>query len=250
MRTDPRWLPPLPRLAAGGVRIAFSTRAEAFNLGDHVGDDPAWVAANRRRAEAMAGRPIQWLRQVHGAVVHRSGGTPVTAPTADAQVAAEGTLALAILVADCLPVLLSDEHGQVIAAAHAGWRGLAAGVLEATVAAMRSERPQAHLQAWFGPCIGRDRFEVGDEVRSAFVDHNRQAEQAFRPGLQRGKWWADLPALARQRLVACGAVDVPSEEPPCTVSLADQFWSYRREGQCGRMAALIWRDPAPTRTDR
>jgi len=146
------------------------------------------------------------------------------------------------MTADCLPVLFTDRAGSVVAAAHAGWRGLLAGVLEATLAAMAC--PAHEVLAWCGPAISRDAFEVGSEVRAAFVAHNPAAAAAFSP-LPDGKWLADLPGLARQRLLAAGVPDnqcVDSEL--CTVIEREQFFSYRRDGCTGRMASLIWLAPA------
>jgi len=154
-------------------------------------------------------------------------------------------------VADCLPVLLADTQGRVIGAAHAGWRGLAGGVLEATVQAMREKVPDADLVAWLGPCIGPTAFEVGDDVRDAFLTAG--SGTAFQPGRAPGKWLANLPLLARLRLQALGVTTIHTAGH-CTYSEPERFWSYRRSTPCGRMAGLIWltadRFPPPTGTPR
>jgi YfiH family protein len=206
-----------------------------FNLGDHVGDAPAAVAANRARLRLHLPADPLWLKQVHGTrcVVAEEAAAGVEA---DASVSFRPGTVCAVLTADCLPLLLCDAGGTVVAAAHAGWRGLAAGVIESTVAAMR--RPPAEILAWLGPAIGPAAFEVGDEVRAAFVAHDAAAAAAF---VQHGagKWLCDIYELARQRLAALGVRRVAGGNL-CTVADADRFYSYRRDGATGRMASLIW----------
>lgn len=235
--------------APAGVRALLTTRSggvsvapyASLNLGDHVGDDPAAVAANRlrlRRVLVGAGDPV-WLEQVHGtrvvdAALERAGAAPAKA---DAAFARRPGVCCVVMTADCLPVLFCDTAGSVVAAAHAGWRGLCAGVLEQTVAAMAV--PACTLLAYLGPAIGPQAFVVGDEVRAAFVAHDALAAAAFSPQAA-GKWLADIYLLARQRLAACG-VDQVYGGTWCTVSDADRFFSYRRDGRTGRMASLIWR---------
>lgn len=207
----------------------------SFNLGDHVGDDPRRVAANRvRLAERLPAEPL-WLTQVHGIAAVDAGQSPKMA-AADAAFTRQPNTVCAVMTADCLPVLLCDRAGSVVAAAHAGWRGLAGGVLEATVAQMGV--PAGELLAWLGPAIGPERFEVGGEVRAAFVAHDAAAAAAFVPGAA-GKWLADIYRLARQRLQAAGVVSIGGGEW-CTVSDPDRFFSYRRDGTTGRMATLVW----------
>lgn len=215
---------------------------DGLNLGANCGDDPARVAANRARLAGHVGLPVRWLQQVHGAGVVAAGRDSPDGVRADAQLTCEAGVALGILVADCLPVLLADRAGSIVGAAHAGWRGLAAGVLENTVAAMRTRRPAAELVAWLGPCIGPGAFEVGTEVRDAFVSSDAQAASRFRPGRREGKWLADLAAIARDRLARAG-VGAIAGSGECTVSDPEAFWSYRRDGECGRMAALVWLRP-------
>lgn len=244
MWITPQWAGP------PGVRAAFTLRTggasaapfDTLNLGAHVGDDPLRVAANRRRVAGALGLPSSpvWLQQVHGTAVHEivPGGAAPRGP-ADAAFTRVPGQVCAIMVADCLPVLFAARDGRTIGAAHAGWRGLAAGVLEATVCAMA--RPGRELLAWLGPAIGPAHFEVGDEVRAAFLAHDAAAGAAFRPGAA-DRWWCDLARLARQRLEALGVAEV-SADGSCTYADRERFFSYRRDGQCGRMAALIWTDP-------
>lgn len=230
------------------VRSLISTRAggvstgpfASLNLGRHVGDEAAAVAENRRRLRVALPHEPFWLNQVHGADVVRLGpGTDLqVVHTADAAVTALKDRPCAVMVADCLPVLFCDESGTCVAAAHAGWRGLAGGVLEATVAAM-PVRP-GRLLAYLGPAIGPDAFEVGAEVRDAFTSRHPAALAAFRPRADRPeKYLADIFALARLRLAAAG-VDRIYGGSECTFSSPDRYFSYRRDGKTGRMAALIW----------
>lgn len=211
-----------------------------LNLGGHVGDDPAFVAANRAQLQAAIGvRPV-FLQQVHGTEVLPIDATTPDGAVADACTTVDAGVACTIMVADCLPVLFTDSDGRRVAAAHAGWRGLAAGVLERTAAAFGDTRPMA----WLGPCIGPNAFEVGDEVRAAFVAQSAGAAACFRPGPAPGKWWADLPALARQRLRAAGvdaAYGNDGSDVWCTVRNPLRFFSHRRDGVSGRFAAAIWR---------
>ena len=240
----PHWAAPahvhaLPTTRQGGVS---QPPYASFNLGAHVGDDPAAVAANRALLRQQLPAEPAWLNQVHGIHVVDAASVAGTPVDADASFSRTPGVVCAVMTADCLPVLFTDRAGSVVAAAHAGWRGLLAGVLEATLAAMAC--PAHEVLAWCGPAISRDAFEVGSEVRAAFVAHNPAAAAAFSP-LPDGKWLADLPGLARQRLLAAGVPDnqcVDSEL--CTVIEREQFFSYRRDGCTGRMASLIWLAPA------
>lgn len=217
----------------GGVsRGAYAS----LNLGDHVGDDPLAVAENRRRLASRLDTSPVWLNQVHGTLVLDAGQLPsALRPEADASFTRRPGVACAVMTADCLPVLLCDKAGSVVAAAHAGWRGLHAGILERTVAAMAC--PGEELLAYLGPAIGAQAFEVGDEVRTAFVAANAQDALAFKP--QGGKWLADIYLLARQRLARLG-VDAIFGGDCCTVGEPERFFSYRRDGVTGRMASMIW----------
>lgn len=244
---EPDWPAPTHIRALSTTRrggVSTGVFAE-LNLGDRVGDDPEAVAENRRRLVIEAGLPAApgWLRQVHGVdVAHVVPGVRGE-QTADAAIADRPGAVCAVLTADCLPVLFTSRTGNAVAVAHAGWRGLAAGVLEAVLA--RMPRPPAELLAWIGPGIGPDAFEVGPEVRAAFVSSEPSSETAFRPG--RGdRWLADLPGLARQRLESAGLTSVYGAGR-CTFSEPDTFFSHRRDGRGGRMATLIWISPPPNR---
>lgn len=222
---------------AGGVSIPPYA---SLNLGDHVGDDPASVMQNRTILRAALPAEPVWLRQVHGVTVLDADSditANIAANQADASLTRRANRVCAILSADCLPVLLCDQDASVVAAAHAGWRGLAAGVLEATVGAMRV--PGERIIALLGPAIGVQMFEVGNEVRDAFVNVQAQAETAFIAGLQRDKWRADIYALARLRLARAGVHRIYGGGA-CTYSDPERFYSYRRDGATGRMASLIW----------
>jgi YfiH family protein len=214
---------------------------DGFNIASHVGDDPAAVAENRRLLRRDLPSEPMWLQQIHGSGVARFSGDEV--PAADASVAFQPGQVCVVQTADCLPVLFCDQEGRVVAAAHAGWRGLAAGVLEETVAAMGVA--PGRILAWLGAAIGPTAFEVGEEVREAFVSQHALAATAFRPALpgtldeMPRKWLADLYALARLRLAAVG-VDKVYGGGLCTFRDKARFYSYRRDGQTGRMASLIW----------
>jgi YfiH family protein len=212
----------------------------SLNLGDHVGDDPFAVAANRALLKDVLECDPVWLEQTHGTRIVDAARfhTADQPPPADAAFSRKAGVVCVVMTADCLPVLFCDDSGSVVAAAHAGWRGLLAGVLEETVAAMGV--PGKNLMAYLGPAIGRQAFEVGDEVRSAFVSVDEKAAAAFRPSLP-GKWLADIYLLARQRLAGQGVERVFGGSF-CTVSEADRFFSYRRNGQTGRMASMVWLD--------
>lgn len=210
-----------------------------LNLGAHVGDEPARVEANRARLQQAAAIPglLNWLNQVHGTVVHPVSSHYQQVPDADAACAHEAQLACIVMTADCLPVLFCDRAGTVVAAAHAGWRGLKEGVLEASIAAMGCE--PGEILAWLGPAIGPAAFEVGDEVREAFMAEQAEADAAFVPSSNEGKWLADIYRLARLRLARAGVNAVYGGDH-CTFGDSEQFYSYRRDGQTGRMASLIW----------
>ncbi|MDO9007306.1 MAG: peptidoglycan editing factor PgeF [Thiobacillus sp.] len=205
----------------------------SLNLGDHVGDDPAHVAANRAHLRRALPSEPGWLKQVHGTSVVEVG---LNVHEADAAFSRQAGTVCAVLTADCLPVLFCDRVGSVVAAAHAGWRGLADGVLEATVAAMQV--PPGDILAWMGAAIGPQAFEVGEEVRQVFVAQHPQATAAFVQHVP-GKWLADIYQLARIRLNH-GGVSAVYGGGRCTFTETDHFFSYRRDGVTGRMASLIW----------
>jgi YfiH family protein len=221
---------------AGGVSSgAFATLN--LKLGE---DEQASVAENRRRLDCLLPTPPVWLRMEHGTtVVHAESVSPSDErPLGDAMVAHRPGLPCLVTTADCLPVFLCDMGGTCVGVAHAGWRGLCAGVIEQTVAAMRS--PPSELLAHLGPAIGPRRFEVGQDVADAFLAADARAADAFKPIEARpGKYLADIYALARQRLRAAGVTRI-SGGSFCTMSDSDRFFSYRREKISGRMASVIW----------
>lgn len=218
----------------------------SLNLGIAVGDDPEAVAANRARFAAATGAAPVFMKQVHGTRVLRLVRGSANAPLeeADAAITTERGLACTVQVADCLPVLLATTGAlavQAVGAAHAGWRGLAGGVLDHTVAALCDAAgcEPAALVAWLGPCIGPGRFEVGPDVVQAFGDDPRQADPALFRSHAAGKWMANLPGLARRRLASLGVTQV-NGGAWCTVDDASRFFSFRRDRITGRMAAAVW----------
>lgn len=247
---------------AGGVGVAPH---DTLNLGFRAGDAPETVQENRRRVRAVVPTDPLWLRQVHGTEVIDADQVPFAGDTdeidtatrysssvadllpgefaADASVTSTPGRVLAIMVADCLPVFMTDLDGMVVGAAHAGWRGLAGGVLENTLQRLRAKVPDARgWRAWVGPGIGPSHFEVGDDVRAAFSPLGADALACFTPRPDHpGKWWADLPALALLRLRRAGVEDVHACGL-CTASAPERFFSYRRDGVTGRMALLAWRE--------
>lgn len=251
-RLEPDWIiPDWP--APERVRALSTTRNGGFsegpfrslNLGTRCGDDPEAVARNRGRLRSVLPGEPRWLSQVHGTdvLVHSPGGSTVKGDglpeaEADAQVARDPGVVCAILTADCLPVLLCSESGDEVAAAHAGWRGLAAGVLERTIETMRAE--PGSVLAWLGPAIGPQAYEVGDDVHAAFAAHEAEGAGAFRA--RRSRWLLDLYAMARHCLARAGVHRVWGGDR-CTWTEADAFFSYRRDGTCGRMASLVWIRP-------
>ena len=256
---QPDWPAParvksLQTLRSGGVSVAPWA---SFNLGDHVGDDPLHVSANRDALTACLPSAPCWLQQVHGTLAVNAENTPKPA-VADAAFTRQAGRVCAVMTADCLPVLFCDRAGSVVAAAHAGWRGLAGGVLEQTLQSFRALAPVHQAQdaidneaieliAWLGPCIGPQAFEVGPEVRAAFVATDAGAAACF-AAQPAGKYLADLPALARRRLAALGVARVYGNDSSaawCTVGNPQRYFSFRRDqqrlGGSGRMAACIWR---------
>lgn len=219
---------------SGGVSAA---PYDSLNLGDHVGDAPLAVAHNRQLLASLLPSEPVWLNQVHGVVVANAGAAECR-PQADACVSPHPGAVCVVMTADCLPVLLCNDQGSVVGAAHAGWRGLCDGVIEQTVRSMNVS-PYT-LMAWLGPAIGPQAFEVGDEVRAAFVARQQGAEAAFVPGAN-GKWFADIYQLARLRLNAMGITRIYGGGL-CTHTDRARFYSYRRDGATGRMGTFIWLD--------
>ena len=229
--------------APPGVRALITTRAggvsrgayAGLNLGLNSGDEAAAVARNRAALRQWLPAEPLWLRQVHGTSVVEADSVEGS-PEADAAIARRPRRVCAVLSADCLPLLLCDEAGSIVAAVHAGWRGLCSGVIEQTLRAM--DRPPQALLAYLGPAIGPAAYEVGAEVREAFLAADAQSEEAFAPG-RPGKFHADLYALARRRLARSGVSRIYGGGY-CTYTERERFYSYRRDGATGRMASLIW----------
>lgn len=234
----------------GGVSVGPWGTADGgagLNLGAGCGDDPRAVAENRARLAACLPAPPRWLKQVHGTRVHVAAAgmradDDIGEPEADAAATVHAGVVLAVLTADCLPVLLCDARARAVAIAHAGWRGLAGGVIERSVETLRALTDgDAQVLAWLGPAIGPRAFEVGEDVVRAFCDDDPASAAAFAPGPREGKWFADLYRLARLRLARVGVDDVRGGDH-CTVSEPERFHSHRRDRICGRMASLIWLD--------
>lgn len=234
---EPDWpAPECVRAVSTTRRGGVSSGAWAtLNLGDHVGDSAAAVMENRRRltGELDLNADPRWLTQVHGANVLRVEDSEACA---DASIASRPDNICVVMTADCLPVLFCNRSGTRVAAAHAGWRGLLAGVLEATL--QHFDEPAANVLAWLGPAIGPDAFEVGEDVRNGYLSDDPDAAPAFRAH-RPGHWLADIYSLAGRRLRAAG-VEVISGGEHCTYSDPERFFSYRRDGITGRMASLIW----------
>ncbi|MBI3481336.1 MAG: peptidoglycan editing factor PgeF [Nitrosomonadales bacterium] len=266
----PDWPAPQNVRALQTTRVGGfgSAPYDSFNLGDHVGDVPLVVARNRMSLNTLLPSEPVWLKQVHGTVVVDTATSGCGAPEADASISRHAGSVCVVMTADCLPVLLCDTQGSVVGAAHAGWKGLEAGVIEATVQAMKVV--PRNLMAWLGPAISQPAFEVGEEVRTLFVDADPHAAAAFIPG-QNGKWQADLYALARLRLNVLGVTQIygggdcdtllrssrlreqspaappapdgstaPCRDGYCTYREPERFFSYRRDGVTGRMGTFIW----------
>jgi YfiH family protein len=235
----PQW--PAPRQ----VRAIITTRSggvsggpyASFNLGDLTDDEPEAVSENKRRLDALLPNQARWLHQVHSARVVRA-ETASAGVQADASYTHTESVVCAVKIADCMPVLLCDRSGGCVGIAHAGWRGLAQGVVENTIRAMSVD--PGSLYAYLGPAIGPKAFEVGRDVLDAFCLVDPAAAGAFQP-LRPGKWLADLFVLGRQRLARAGVTEVYGGGV-CTVSDPERFFSHRRDRVTGRMAALIWRD--------
>ncbi len=231
--------------APAGVRACFTTRRggasrppfDGFNLAGHVGDSPADVAANRALLRRHLPAEPCWLEQVHGTLLVAARTAAAVPPTADGSFTRQRRVVCGVLTADCLPLLMCDAAGSQVAAVHAGWRGLAAGVIEAGLATFPAT---GAVHAWIGPAIGAAAFEIGDDARQALAAHPSAPAAAFGPGRD-GHWHADLTMLARARLEHAGVASV-SSDGRCTASDRARFFSYRRDGATGRQASLIWLD--------
>jgi YfiH family protein len=233
----PDWPAPQNVRTLQTTRIGGVSRApyDSLNLGDHVGDAPMSVARNRMLLNTLLPSEPVWLNQVHGTVV-ASADNAGCLPQADACIARRRDSVCVVMTADCLPLLLCDRDGTVVGAAHAGWKGLAAGVIEATVQRM-AVAPQ-NVFAWLGPAISQHSFEVGDDVRNLFVGTHPRAESAFIPGAT-GKWFADIYELSRLRLRELGVTEIYGGAY-CTFRERERFFSYRRDGVTGRMGTFVW----------
>ncbi|MBD8162439.1 purine nucleoside phosphorylase YfiH [Erwinia persicina] len=235
----PGWQVPASVRACSSTRQGGVSQSpwDSLNLGAHVGDDEQHVQTNRQRLLELGDLPSmpQWLDQVHGTEVLTLDWKVPPSLRADAAYSRTPGVVCAVMTADCLPVLFCSQDGQEVAAAHAGWRGLCNGVLEETLNAFSA--PPSQIFAWLGPAIGADAFEVGQEVREAFIAQNPGDSVAFRPAGE--KFYADLSLLAKHRLQACGVRHV-WDDGLCTYTQPEQFFSFRRDGVTGRMASLIW----------
>ncbi len=234
--------------APPSVKALFTTRGGGFskppyhslNLGNHVDDDPVAVAQNRALLRELLPEDPKWLKQVHGTKAVRIDAEGCTGTcSGDAAFTRYPARVCAVLVADCLPILLCNSAGTLVGVVHAGWRGLSEGIIEQTVSAMGAGN--ASLMAWLGPAIGPEHFEVGEEVRQAFIQRNKDSALAFlpRPSSRDGKWLANLFLLAKQQLKKAGVNEIHGGGE-CTFSDPARFFSYRRDGSTGRMAGLIW----------
>ncbi|MEE9343083.1 MAG: peptidoglycan editing factor PgeF [Gammaproteobacteria bacterium] len=237
----PDWPAPASIVACVSTRVGGVSLPpfDALNLALHVSDDPEAVVKNRQLLKASAIMPAApcWLNQVHGNTVIDAARLDQTVPEGDGVYTNKAAVVCSVLTADCLPVLFTDIHGCCVAATHAGWRGLANGVLEATVASLPV--PVENILAWMGPAIGPEAFEVGTEVRDAFLALGSDAELAFRPAKKPAHWYANLYQLARAILSRAGVTRLYGGGF-CTYTESARFFSYRRDGQTGRMASSIW----------
>lgn len=235
----PDWPAPARVRAFSTTRLGGVSQPpwQSLNLGTHVGDDPQHVATNRQRLASLAQLPSAacWLNQTHSTRVVDAADSDNLLPDADASFSRSVEQVCIVMTADCLPILFCSDDGQQVAAAHAGWRGLCAGVVENTLATFHSPPQQIH--AWLGPAIGAHAFEVGAEVKAAFMQQLREASDCFRPSGD--KYLADLAGLATQRLQQVGVTSI-TQSARCTFSEPETFFSYRRDGQTGRLASLIW----------
>jgi polyphenol oxidase len=234
----PNWPAPANVKALQTTRLGGCSHPPylSLNLGDHVGDNPLLVAQNRQLlAEFLPSEPV-WLNQVHGVRVINAAQSSCL-ENADAAYSHQARVVCVTMTADCLPVLLCDQEGTVVAAVHAGWRSLCDGVIEETIRAMTVQAN--HLMAWLGPAIGPDAFEVGPEVKAQFIAQDARANEAFKPSKNADKWLGNLYQIALQRLANMGVSQIYGGGE-CTHTNAARYFSFRRDGVTGRMASLIW----------
>lgn len=240
----PDW--PAPRSIAAFTTTRHGGCSEgayaSFNLALHVEDDPDCVKANRAELKKNIPLPTEplWLKQIHSTDVIKITQQSPQDITADGSWTQEANTICAIFTADCLPVLLCDQKGSCVAALHAGWRGLASGILETGVQQLPADPKD--LLAWLGPAISQEHYEVGEEVRQAFIAYDPQAQHAFKPSERKDHWYIDIYFLARQRLQSVGVHAIYGGDH-CTYRESDQFYSFRRDKETGRMASLIWIKP-------
>jgi len=236
----PQWPAPKQVKAYTSTRLGGVSESPfgSLNLGAHVGDDTQSVACNRKLFALQISMPnsLRWLNQVHGCHTVRLPSNTVGDIAADASFTQVKQQVCAVMTADCLPLLMCDEKGTQVAACHAGWRGLCDGVIESCIAQFKTTEG---LMVWLGPAIGARAFEVGGEVRCAFIDKDSSAEAAFKPSINEGKWFADIYLLAKQRLARLG-IDQIYGGDFCTYEDEEHFFSYRRDQQTGRLASVIW----------
>jgi len=234
----PGWNAPKQVKAIASTRIGGCSPApyEGLNLGMHVGDDPVSVQRNRdllQRQAQMPAAPV-WLNQTHSTVVAVIDKPTSEVLDADGVITSAPNVVCSAMTADCLPVLITNTQGTQVAAVHAGWRGLAGGIVENAL-----EKFSGDVMLWLGPAIGPEAFEVGEDVLQAFLDHDSKAGEAFVPGNQKGKWWANMATLTRLRMAKLG-IDQVFDSGLCTYQDPKRFYSYRRDGVTGRQATFIW----------
>ncbi|WP_165310432.1 peptidoglycan editing factor PgeF [Vibrio ziniensis] len=234
----PNWNAPKQVKALASTRIGGLSKVpyEGLNLGMHVGDDPILVLRNRELLQQQTQMPSSpvWLNQTHSTVVLNVSEPTNDVLDADGVITSSSNVVCSAMTADCLPVLITNTSGTQVAAVHAGWRGLAGGIVENALKQFSND-----VMLWLGPAIGPQAFEVGEDVLKAFLDYDSKAESAFVPGKQKGKWWANMATLTRLRMEKLG-IDQVFDSGLCTYQDSQRFYSYRRDGVTGRQATFIW----------
>ncbi|PNH96919.1 peptidoglycan editing factor PgeF [Vibrio diazotrophicus] len=234
----PNWNAPKQVKAFASTRIGGCSKSpyEGLNLGMHVGDDPILVQSNRDLLQQQTEMPTApvWLNQTHSTVVLEIAQPTNDVLDADGVITSSPNVVCSAMTADCLPVLITNTQGTQVAAVHAGWRGLAGGIVENALTHFSND-----VMLWLGPAIGPQAFEVGEDVLQAFLDYDSKAATAFVPGKQQGKWWANMATLTRLRMAKLG-IDQVFDSGLCTYQDPQRFYSYRRDGVTGRQATFIW----------